>query len=77
MQLVAGGSGVATLQSPPREIRFDDGTGIDGVGMEIRTAGMLWFGGEVHEYQALDAAARRERLGTLPFLVDEYERLGR
>ncbi len=76
MQLVAGGSGVATLQSPPREIRFDDGTGIDGVGMEIRTAGMLWFGGEVHEYQALDAAARRERLGTLPFLVDEYERLG-
>lgn len=77
MQVAGGVTGVATLLGAPREIRFDDGTGIDGVGMEVRASSMLWFGGEIHEYQALDAAARRERLATLPFLVDEHRVAGR
>lgn len=68
MVRIDGLGGVATVLAPPGQIRFDDGTGIDGVGAEIRCAPMLWFGGQVQEDLALDQAARRQLLRTLDWL---------
>lgn len=60
-----------TFVGSPAMVRFDDGTGIDGVGVEVHTSPMLWFGGEVLEDVALDEAGRRERLRSLGFLRPE------
>lgn len=57
-------AGPATTLSPPIEIRFGDGTGIDGYGTEIRQTPMLWFGGRI-DGSALNQAARAELLRTL------------
>lgn len=57
-----------TFQGRPTMIRFDDGTGIDGVGVGVHTSPMLWFGGEVLEDAALDAAGRAARMRAMPFL---------
>lgn len=69
MVRVDGLGGVATMLASPDRIRFDDGTGIDGIGAEIRCAPMLWFGGEIHEDLALDQATRRQRLRSLDWLT--------
>ncbi len=58
-----------TLVGRPTAIRFDDGTRIDGAGVEIRTSPMLWFGGEIHESAALPGPERAARFRTLPFLT--------
>lgn len=68
MVRVDGGPLVATLLHPPTSIRFDDGSGIDGLGLEIRSAAMNWFGGQIIEDRALDAPARRALLRSLEFL---------
>lgn len=60
--------GIATMLAPPTSIRFDDATGIDGVGAEIRCTPMLWFGGEIEEDRALDQATRRQRLRMIDWL---------
>lgn len=57
-----------TFLGTPTMIRFDDGTGIDGVGVGVHTSPMLWFGGEVLEDVALDATARVARMRAMPFL---------
>lgn len=68
MVRVDGLAGVATMLDPPATIRFDDGTGIDGVGAEIRCTPMLWFGGQIEEDRALNSASRRDRLRSLDWL---------
>lgn len=55
---------MAGEEEEPIEIRFGDGTGIDGYGTEIRQTPMLWFGSRI-DGSALNQAARAELLRTL------------
>ena len=57
-----------TLETAVTRVAFDDGTGIDSVGMEVRGGSMLWFGGEILEDEALGAPGRAQRLRELKFL---------
>ncbi len=68
-EMVRESAGTAlTLESPVNRVSFDDGTGIDGVGVEIRASSMLWFGGEVLEDEALGGAGRLQRIREMKFL---------
>lgn len=71
MTLTMGSASVATLNRPVREIRFDDGSGIDGIGVEVRCTPMLWLGGTAIENRSLTQEERRASLRTLDFLPED------
>ncbi|MBX3366568.1 MAG: hypothetical protein KF912_04550 [Phycisphaeraceae bacterium] len=69
MALAPNTQNTPALTRPVRQIRFDDGSGIDGIGIEMRCSPMLWFGGSIVEHSAWSPQQRREALRTLHYLA--------